>query len=57
LLFGLNNLQPNDGKLGGLTPNEAYQDQNVPIAFDPEALRTRIDENRGNTGCTSCETE
>ena len=27
----------------------------MPISFDPEALRTRIDENRDNNGCAKCE--
>ena len=51
-----NNVRPH-GKLGGLTPSEAYQGQNVPISFDPEALRTRINENRGNAGCTECQNQ
>ncbi|MDH5399301.1 MAG: DDE-type integrase/transposase/recombinase, partial [Cyclobacteriaceae bacterium] len=53
-IYDFNEVRPH-GKLGGLTPSEAYQGQNVPISFDPEALRTRIKENRGNTGCTKCE--
>ncbi|MDH5381821.1 MAG: integrase core domain-containing protein [Cyclobacteriaceae bacterium] len=55
-IHDFNDVRPH-GKLGGLTPNVAYQSQNVPIVFDPEALRTRIKENRGNSRCTQCKTE
>ena len=55
-IHDFNEVRPH-GKLGGLTPSEAYQGENVPISFDPEALRTRIDENRDNNGCAKCETE
>ena len=49
-----NEIRPH-GNLGGLTPSEAYQGENVPITFDPQALRQRIDQNQANTGCTQCE--
>jgi len=55
-IHDFNEVRPH-GKLGGLTPSGVYQGQNVPISFHPEALRTRIDENKDNTGCTKCETE
>ncbi|MDH5382806.1 MAG: integrase core domain-containing protein [Cyclobacteriaceae bacterium] len=51
-----NNIRPH-GKLGGLTPSEAYQGQNVPISFDTEALRQRVNENKDNNGCSKCETK
>jgi len=55
-IHDFNEVRPH-GKLSGLTPSEAYNGQNVPIAFDPEALAKRIDQNQNNTGCEICETE
>ena len=55
-IHDFNEVRPH-GKLGGLTPSEVYSGKNVSVVFDTEALRTRIDESRGNTGCTLCENE
>ena len=55
-IHDFNEVRPH-GKLEGLTPNEAYIGQNVPIIFDPQALRDRIHQNQNNTGCTKCESD
>jgi len=55
-IYEFNEVRPH-GNLSGLTPNEAYQGQNVPVSFDPEVLKQRIQQNQDNTGCAKCETE
>jgi len=55
-IHDFNEVRPH-GKLGGLTPSEAYKGQNMPISYDPEVLKQRIQQNQNNTGCTKCQNQ
>jgi len=52
-IHDFNEVRPH-GKLGGLTPSEAYSGQSIPVTFDRQVLKQRIEQSKAGKGCEKC---